>query len=232
MYTWYAAALDHDICTSLLSLLPPSCMVAPIRELANTLHPTTLKSQNTNQELSNQLSMNFEFDILRGRAPSPNPNMSRDLLVSSAASSMDYAERMECMEAQGTNKSWAEQVKSGNSQEFSLSYVSLEPAPAEPAGEHVPTPQGNGTMNMQIPLVLESSAIPYQTNQPADPHLWDGSFAPISLFGINEYLTGDAKNIMCSLYRMATFIKKCPLATNQLRTSPKFQTLALQRGSS
>jgi len=67
-------------------------MVAPIRELANTLHPTTLKSQNTNQELSNQLSMNFEFDILRGRAPSPNPNISRDLSVSSAASSMDYAE--------------------------------------------------------------------------------------------------------------------------------------------
>ena len=75
-------------------------MVAPIRELVNILHPTILKPQNTNQELSNQLSMNFEFNILRGY-----PNMSRDLSVSSAVSFMDYAEQMECMEAQRTNKS-------------------------------------------------------------------------------------------------------------------------------
>ena len=64
-----------------------------------------LKPLKTNQELSNQLSMNFEFNILRGCASSPNPNMSRDLSVSSAASSMDYTEWMEYIEAQGTNKS-------------------------------------------------------------------------------------------------------------------------------
>ena len=67
-------------------------MVVLMRELVNTLHPTMLKPQNTNQKLSNQLSMNFEFDILRECVSSPNPNMSRDLSVSSAASSMDYVE--------------------------------------------------------------------------------------------------------------------------------------------
>ena len=127
-----------------------------------------LKPQNTNQKLSNQLSMNFEFDILRECVSSPNPNMSRDLSVSSAASSMDYVEWMECIEAQETNKSWAKQVESRNSQEFSLSYALLESAPVEPTEEYMPIHQGNSTMNTQISLGLESLAIPCQTNQLAD----------------------------------------------------------------
>ena len=77
---------------------------------------------------------------------------------------------MECIEAQGTNKSWAKQVESGNSQacEFSLSYVLLESAPVEPTEEYMPIHQGNSTMNTQISLGLESLAIPCQTNQLAD----------------------------------------------------------------
>jgi len=51
---------------------------------------------------------------------------------------------------------------------------------------------------------LVSLAIPYQNNQLADPQLWDSNFASISLFGMNKYLTGDAKNIMCLLYRIVT----------------------------
>jgi len=38
--------------------------------------------------------------------------------------------------------------------------------------------------------------------------LWDGSFCPISIFGINEYFEGDAKNIACPLYRIAAFIRQ------------------------
>ena len=33
--------------------------------------------------------------------------------------------------------------------------------------------------------------------------MWDGNFAPILLFGTDEYLIGDAKNIVYSLLRMA-----------------------------
>ena len=55
---------------------------------------------------------------------------------------------------------------------------------------------------------LEPSTIPYSADQPVDPQLWDGRFCPISLFRINEYLEGDAKNIACSLYRMAVFIRQ------------------------
>ena len=41
--------------------------------------------------------------------------------------------------------------------------------------------------------------------------LWDGTFSSISLFGTIEVLEGDAKNIVCSLQRIATFIKQRPL---------------------
>jgi len=34
------------------------------------------------------------------------------------------------------------------------------------------------------------------------------------LFSINEYLTGDAKNIMCLLYSIMTFIKQHSLGNN------------------
>jgi len=57
------------------------------------------------------------------------------------------------------------------------------------------------------PINLESSAILYQANQPADPTLWDGTFSSISLFGTIKVLEGNAKNIACSLQRIATFIK-------------------------
>ena len=62
--------------------------------------------------------------------------------------------------------------------------------------------------NTSVPQGLEPSAIPYIANQPMDPQLWDGNFCPISLFGLDEYLKGDTKNIMCSLLRMVTFIKQ------------------------
>ena len=47
---------------------------------------------------------------------------------------------------------------------------------------------------------LESSAIPYTENQPADPDLWDGVFSPISLFGV--------QNITCLLLQIGTFIQR------------------------
>jgi len=57
---------------------------------------------------------------------------------------------------------------------------------------------------------LDTSAIPYIANQPMDPQLWGsyGNFCPISLFGLDEYLEEDTKNIMCSLLRMVAFIRQ------------------------
>jgi len=46
---------------------------------------------------------------------------------------------------------------------------------------------------------IESIAISYDNNEPADPNIWDGSFSPISIFGVNKSLGKDTKNIACSL---------------------------------
>ena len=74
-----------------------------------------------------------------------------------------------------------------------------------------PAIHSTGTNLATNPVNLEPSAIPYQANQPADPMLWDGNFSSISLFGTIKVLEGNAKNIMCSLQRIATFIKQRPL---------------------
>ena len=55
--------------------------------------------------------------------------------------------------------------------------------------------------------ILESLAIPYQENQSADPDLWDGIFIPISIFRVDQYIKSNAQNIICSLYRIVSFIK-------------------------
>jgi len=56
---------------------------------------------------------------------------------------------------------------------------------------------------------LESSVIFYQINQPMNLQLWNGNFCPISLFEIDKYLKDNFKNIICSLLRIAVFIKQC-----------------------
>ena len=65
---------------------------------------------------------------------------------------------------------------------------------------------------------LEPSTIPYSANQPVDPQLWDDS---IYLFRINEYLEGDVKNIACSLYRMAIFIRQRKLKDKTTKDIPQ-----------
>jgi len=71
---------------------------------------------------------------------------------------------------------------------------------------HVKTKRSNVSMpcnqdmdtSTTIPNI-ESIATPYGDNQPADPNLWDDSFSPTSIFGINESLDKDSINIALSL---------------------------------
>jgi len=59
--------------------------------------------------------------------------------------------------------------------------------------------QGSNDNIMSPSSDLELFVILYQEDQPANPCLWDGNFAPVSLFEIDEFLNGDAKNITYSL---------------------------------
>jgi len=123
---------------------------------------------------------------------------------------MDY---VECVQAQAVNLTWAKQVKNGETQSPSLSYTTVKnailvTASMEPIVEPMHIPHAAEANNETIPQGLESLVISYQANQPIDPQLWNSNFCSISLFGIDEFLAGDAKNITCSLLRMAIFIKQ------------------------
>jgi len=61
---------------------------------------------------------------------------------------------------------------------------------------------------------IESMATLYGNNQPADPNLWDGFFFPTSIFGINESLGKDFRNIALSLQRIRMFIKQCSIKSS------------------
>jgi len=66
-------------------------------------------------------------------------------------------------------------------------------------------------INMNMLQDLEPTVIPYQENQSTNLLLWNGNFYPIFLFGIENYLENDAKNVICSLFKMTLFIKQCSL---------------------
>lgn len=48
--------------------------------------------------------------------------------------------------------------------------------------------------------------IPYSTNVPTNPSLWDSNFMVTFLFSTNEFLNSDIQNIACSLQWMAYFL--------------------------
>ncbi len=62
--------------------------------------------------------------------------------------------------------------------------------------------------NTTASLILESSAISYQENQPVDPNLWDSIFVLISIFRVDQYISGNTQNITCFLLQIAQFIKQ------------------------
>ena len=64
----------------------------PIRELVNTLHSFTLKSQNNQLKLFKHYSIDIKIDISKEHSASPNLNSSREMSVNSTTSSMNYAD--------------------------------------------------------------------------------------------------------------------------------------------
>ena len=87
----------HHIISLLLSLLPPSWMVAPIRELENiylfisaiTSQPPTIARTPSNIDMD----MNMDIDIIRGKSNSSSKVSSRELLTHSDTSTTPYHER-------------------------------------------------------------------------------------------------------------------------------------------
>ena len=159
--------------------------------------------------------MEVDDPTLRGRSQNISHNQQRSLSTESTesgiskASSMDYADRMQI-------QSWAEQLEDEEQNTPQINMPQCHNEANSPLSPHA-----NDSNHSVSPPDLEPSAIPYQANQLADPQLWDGNFNSISLFGTDEFLASDAKNIACSLQRIATFIKQRPLGDKNSQDIPQ-----------
>ena len=104
----YVHHIDSHV-PPLLSLVPPSCMVVPIRDLGNkfiffslNIHlqqdlqlPTVFPSNHTGMDILPGYSPD-NYDEVRERRVSHKSQGSRDLSMSSTKSLVIYYERMEC----------------------------------------------------------------------------------------------------------------------------------------
>jgi len=82
------------------------------------------------------------------------------------------------------------------------------------------SPADNFNMSLELspPMV-----IPYSANVPADPSLWDGNFTATSLFGTNEFLQSDVRNMACSLQCIACFLKQQSLEGRDGNNIPQLE---------
>ena len=195
---------------SLLSLIPPSCMVAPNREIANTYISFNYSAMSNSVEV-NAISEDVNMDEPRDRPLLLSPNISRGTSTHSDTLSIPYIDRME---AQSNDSSWFNQTKQ---EDFQLSYASHKEGiqsnqdKANGPNDLLPTHiKGDvyNINNLNQHHGLGASSILYSNSDPADLELWDSKFNPISLFGMIEKSADDVKNIIMSLNHMASFCYK------------------------
>ena len=149
------------------------------------------------------------LNIRRGRLSScasteSSPSSSPSLIDDSPPSECDCAERVAAQNNMEVEVSHTSPLPSNiPSYDFSL-------PPSQPprvSNEEVLNPASNGDTNTSTEP-SPPTVIPYSANVPADPSLWDGNFTATSLFGTNEFLHSDVRNMACSLQRMACFLKQ------------------------
>lgn len=188
---------------------------------ANHMHPP-------DSSINSHPSMNPRGCSL---TPNGNTNQQRLLLAESISitSSLDYVERME---TQSTNASWTDQVNiEDNIFPPPPNQLQDQSGKIEVVISHTPLnlPQPSDDNTVSLNSSIELSVIPYQINSSTDPNLWDGKIALILLLSVNKFLNGNAKNISCSLQRMAIFIKQCLLVTRNIYQFPQLVTEQCQR---
>ena len=228
----------HYNIDALLSLVPPSCMVALIKDLGNK---SVFFSSNTHSLQSFQLLTVFlsnhtgmdqlfagpfpdNYNEVRGKTISPSIHVSKDSLVSSTKFSVAYHERMECnnttiedvdmdnvspeLPNETTQKKAIQVSKVADTNNNAVTTIQ-QCVPYEHS--NITLVHGNDTV-INIPL-------PYNPNTLTEPNLWDSSFHPISLYGSMKHLASDAKNIKDLLNFMTKYIlnkQVNPIRSNDL----------------
>ena len=191
--------------------------------LTNTNLPTVNPSNPTVMDISKGQNPD-NHDDMRDRKPSQSPSCSRDISMSSTASSTIYHERMEKnndMDVNEDENSFPElSYKTPQEKERQLGKATENNtnirsprgnlnvnAPTQHALNNNPTsppPQGSSAINDKN--VFINIQLPYDPNAPTDSKIWNGGFHPISLHSSIEHIVSNAKNIKDSLKFMAKYI--------------------------
>ena len=185
-------------------------MVAHRRDLVNIFSLYSTNFQNKQQKHIPALQMNIEYNNFRDWSKSSSTNSFREPFVHSDISSINYVDRVQNL---ANNPTQTKQINNKKLQSSFLSYEIAKERMDDSTNTKLITnsmhsPYSSQINNMSMFQDIEPSVILYRVNQPVDLQLQNGSFCPISLFRINEYLEDDVKNITCSLFRKTSFIKQ------------------------
>jgi len=203
---------------TLLFLLPPSCIVAPIGNIANKLffshQNPNLPTMNYSQTLSlptmlpYSMGMDIQsgpalnnFDEVRDRTLSSNRSISRDVPMSSTKSLVVYHERM-TTNNDLVNVSPELFYETEQEKAFRVSKVANQQDTTRTTGDNNKAFTTYGTHEESVINIQ----LPYDSQAPTKPDLWSNSFYPISLHGLIEHFASDSKNIKDSLNFIAKFI--------------------------
>ena len=211
----------------LLFLLPPSCMVAPIRKSANIFpfSSTNFSSSTTAFNINTSLpaistANDIGMDIQSRRVPTNNPevqgrnlvssvNISRESLMASSGRPTPYHKRMDIdIEPVPT-------IQNPSMERLELSYEAEQEKESRVgmAANHQETSRPQNVNNEAFPSHAHHKDDVINIQLLYDPQaltklkIWSGSFHPISLYEFVEHFTSDSKNIKITLNFLAKYIQ-------------------------
>ena len=182
-------------------------MVVPKSNIVNT--HTSKKLMSPNFENTIARPDDTALSIQRGRPPSrastqSSCNSSPSLMDDSPPSDCDYAEQVAAQNNMDIETDNAPPFAGLQKYDFTMPPLQTPHAPHEDVPNE-PFPADNFNMSPEPSL---PTVISYSANVLADPNLWDGNFTATSLFGTNEFLQSDVRNMACLLQHMACFLKQ------------------------
>ena len=194
----------------LLSLLPPSCIVVPIREVRNimlfntTSHSTThnmAQIQNNNMVIDPVKDL-FPDNEVRGHSLVLSMHKPKSLLISLSESKEEYHV---CIQKISDKMDEDDPIPESNINQ--VEDTTLEKR--KNLGSKT-TDNADNILHQRVPNEVLASSPPsgsdifniqlnYDINQALDPRSWDSEFYAVSLHGSMEHLASNVKNIKESL---------------------------------
>ena len=226
----------------LLFLLPPSCIVALIGNIANkssfspnlfNTSTTNLNNDSTKPTMStmNGIGMDIQAgqesvpnSAIRGRNLSPSVNLSRESLLASSSYFTPYHDRMDTdidflSSREVSNLELSYETEQEKAQWVGM--VANQQDNTRPLHVHNKAPPAHSQHEEEVINIQ----LPYDPQTPTKPDLWSGSFHPISLHSSIEHFASDSKSIKVSLNFLAKYIRNKQVNSNMINDLADFNSM-------